>query len=219
MKHLCVIFDLDGTLVDSEKLCNQAFIDLLPFITDSVENLIRQYRGRKLSSILADIEMRFGEKLPIDFEATYRHRVDELFEFYLQPITGVPEMLKTLEYPFCVASSAPMAKIRKALNVTTLSHYFSDRLFSSYDIGSWKPEPGLFLYAASRMGFSPEHCVVIEDSDVGIEAARLAGIYALKYSHQQEGKEKSNVFSNMELLSKRLDKIYAMKCDRSAYNL
>ncbi|NJM22904.1 MAG: HAD-IA family hydrolase [Nostocaceae cyanobacterium CSU_2_110] len=99
--------------------------------------------------------------------------------------------------------------------------HFLNRIPSpkEYDISSWKPEPGLFLYAASKMGFSPEHCVVIEDSDVGIQAARLAGIYALKYSHQEEGKEKSNVFSNMELLSKQLDKIYAMKCDRSAYDL
>ncbi|MFQ4143320.1 HAD-IA family hydrolase [Chlorogloeopsis sp. ULAP02] len=215
MKHLCVIFDLDGTLVDSERLCNQAFIDLLPFINDSVESLIRRYRGKKLALIFADIEMRFGEKLPIDFEATYRQRVDELFEFYLQPITGVPEMLKTLEYPFCVASSAPIAKIRKALNVTTLSHYFGDRLFSSYDIGSWKPDPGLFLYAANKMGFSLEYCVVIEDSDVGIEAARTAGIHALKYSSEEEAEEKNNVFSNMKFLPKLLNKIYVMKCDRS----
>ncbi|WP_420759169.1 HAD-IA family hydrolase [Nostoc sp. CALU 546] len=215
MKHICVIFDLDGTLVDSERLCNQAFIDLLPFINDSVESLIRRYRGRKLALILADIEMKYGEKLPRDFEATYRHRVDELFEFYLQPITGVPEMLKTLEYPVCVASSAPIAKIRKALNVTGLSHYFGDRLFSSYDIGSWKPDPGLFLYAANRMGFSPEYCVVIEDSDVGIEAAYSAGIYALKYSREEEVEKQVNVFSNMKYLVKLLDKISLMKCDYS----
>jgi len=216
LKQLCVIFDLDGTLVDSETLCNQAFIDLLPFINDSVESLIRRYRGRKLALILADIEMRFGEKLPIDFEATYRQRVNELFEFYLQPVTGVPEMLKTLEYPFCIASSAPIAKIRKALNATNLSHYFGERLFSSYDIGSWKPDPGLFLYAANKMGFSPESCVVIEDSDVGIQAARSAGIEALKYSREEEVEGKNNVFSNMKFLAKRLDKIYQRKCDRSS---
>ena len=211
MKHLCIIFDLDGTLVDSERLCNLAFIDLLPYITDSVENLIHRYRGRKLAPILADIEMRYGEKLPIDFEATYRQRVDELFQFYLQPISGVPEMLKTLEYPFCVASSGSMVKIRKALIVTNMLHYFGERLFSSYDIGSWKPEPGLFLHAANQMGFLPEHCVVIEDSDIGIEAARSAGIYALKYSSEDEVEERSNMFSNMKLLSKLLDRIYINK--------
>ncbi|MHC5770527.1 MAG: HAD-IA family hydrolase [Nostoc sp.] len=215
MKHICVIFDLDGTLVDSESLCNQAFIDLLPFINESVESLISRYRGRKLALILADIEKRYGVKLPRDFEVTYRQRVNELFEFYLQPITGVPEMLKTLEYPICVASSAPIAKIRQALNVTSLSHYFGDRLFSSYDIGSWKPDPGLFLYAANRMGYSPKYCVVIEDSDVGIEAAHSAGIYALKYSREEEAEKQNNVFSNMKHLRKLLNKISLMKCDRS----
>ncbi|BAY34496.1 HAD-superfamily hydrolase subfamily IA, variant 3 [Nostoc carneum NIES-2107] len=215
MKHLCIIFDLDGTLVDSEKLCNQAFIDLLPFINESVDSLICRYRGRKLALILADIEIRYGINLPIDFEVKYRQRVNELFEFSLQPIPGVPEMLKTLEYPVCIASSAPIAKIRQALNVTNLSHYFGARLFSSYEVGSWKPDPGLFLYAANKMGFPPESCVVIEDSDVGIQAAHSAGIYALKYSIEEEAEEKTNVFSNMKYLVKRLENIYALKCDRS----
>ncbi|MBD2198609.1 MULTISPECIES: HAD-IA family hydrolase [Calothrix] len=215
MKHLCVIFDLDGTLVDSEKLCNQAFIDLLPFINESVDSLICRYRGRKLALILADIEIRYGEKLPMDFETIYRQKVNELFEFYLQPVTGVPEMLQKLEYPVCVASSAPIAKIRKALNVTNLSHYFGERLFSSYDVGSWKPDPDLFLYAANKMGFPPESCVVIEDSDVGIQAAHSSGIYALKYSTEEKAETQNNVFSNMKSLAKRLDNIYALKCDRS----
>jgi len=209
MKHLCVIFDLDGTLVDSEKLCNQAFIDLLPFITDSVESLIRQYRGRKLASIFADIEIRFGEKLPIDFEATYRRRVDELFQFYLQPITGVSEMLKMLDYPLCVASSETMAKIRQALSITNLSYYFSDRVFSSYDIGSWKPDPSLFLYAANEMGFSPEHCVVIEDSVVGVQAGYAAGMTVFGYAQRSEGAALAAagakiVFNDMQQLSQLL---------------
>ncbi|WP_414753448.1 HAD-IA family hydrolase [Anabaena sp. CCY 9910] len=215
MKNICIIFDLDGTLVDSERLCNQAFIDLLLFINESIDSLIYRYRGRKLALILADIEIRYGVRLPVDFEVIYRQKVNELFEFYLQPIPGVPEMLETLEYPICVASSAPMAKIRTALNVTNISHYFGDRLFSSYDVGSWKPDPGLFLYAANKMGFPPEFCVVIEDSDVGIQAAHSAGIYAFKYSTEEEAEERTNVFSNMKFLKKRLDNIYAMKCDRS----
>lgn len=48
---ICVIFDLDGTLVDSEGLCNQAFLDLLPQLSDTVESLIQRYRGKKLTSI------------------------------------------------------------------------------------------------------------------------------------------------------------------------
>jgi hypothetical protein len=58
MARICVIFDLDGTLVDSEGLCNQAFLDLLPQLNDTVECMVKRYRGRRLAWILADIETR-----------------------------------------------------------------------------------------------------------------------------------------------------------------
>jgi beta-phosphoglucomutase-like phosphatase (HAD superfamily) len=62
-----------------------------------------------------------------------------------------------------------------------LLDYFEGRVFSSYDIGSWKPEPEIFLHAAREMGFAPEECVVIEDSASGIRAAHSGGfmVYAL----------------------------------------
>jgi beta-phosphoglucomutase-like phosphatase (HAD superfamily) len=60
---ICVIFDLDGTLVDSEGLCNQAFLDLLPQLSDAVESLIQRYRGKKLAPILADLEGRLCQFL------------------------------------------------------------------------------------------------------------------------------------------------------------
>lgn len=58
---------------------------------------------------------------------------------------------------------------------------FGGSIFSSYDIRSWKPEPGLFLHAAKGMNFPAERCVVIEDSEVGIDAAKAAGMTAMHY--------------------------------------
>jgi beta-phosphoglucomutase-like phosphatase (HAD superfamily) len=58
MTRLLVIFDLDGTLVDSEALCNQAFLDLLPSLNESVNELVDQFRGKKLSEILNEIERK-----------------------------------------------------------------------------------------------------------------------------------------------------------------
>lgn len=179
------------------------------FIADSIESLVDKYRGRKLASILADIEMRYDEKLPINFAITYRRHVNELFQLHLQPIAGVPEMLKTLKFPFCIASSAPITKIRKALSVTSLSRYFGDRVFSSYDIGSWKPDPGLFVYAAKKMGFLPEHCVVIEDSVMGVQAGCAAGMTVFGYAHHSDGAALAAagakiVFNDMKQLSQLL---------------
>lgn len=181
MKILCIIFDLDGTLVDSEYLCNQAFLDLLPELGDSVETLTARYRGQKLRLILTDIEQQIKRSLPIQFEADYRQRVSELFSSQLKPMPYVVEMLNSILHATCIASSGPRSKIQQALQVSGLSRYFDDRIFSSYEVGSWKPEPGLFLHAAKAMGVSPEECVVIDDSNVGIEAALAANMFALQY--------------------------------------
>ncbi len=181
MTSICVIFDLDGTLVDSEGLCNQAFLDLLPQLSDTVESLIQRYRGKKLAQIFADLEGRLCQNLPDSFEQHYRQRVTELFSRELKPIPGVLEMLEATNFPKCIASSGPPLKIRQALQVSGLAPYFGDSIFSSYEVGSWKPEPGLFQYAASAMGFMPSQCVVVEDSEVGIEAAEAAGMKAFRY--------------------------------------
>lgn len=186
MTRICVIFDLDGTLVDSEGLCNQAFLDLLPQLSETVESLTQRYRGKKLTSILADLESCLCQKLPDEFEKHYRQRVAELFSRELKPMPGVIDMLEALNFSKCIASSGPPLKIRQALEVSGLASYFGDRIFSSYEVGSWKPEPGLFQFAANAMGFKPGQCVVIEDSEVGIEAAIAAGMKAFQYVRNGE---------------------------------
>jgi HAD superfamily hydrolase (TIGR01509 family) len=182
MPSLCVIFDLDGTLVDSEPLCNQAFLDLLPELNESVESLVQRFRGRKLAAILTEIEDRLGKPLPDGFEQRYRRRVAELFDTRLEPTPGAREMLETMCFQKCIASSGPMEKISQALAVSGLAPFFGNNVFSSYVIGSWKPNPGLFLHAAQSMGFAPNHCIVVEDSEVGLHAAAAASMSALHYA-------------------------------------
>jgi HAD superfamily hydrolase (TIGR01509 family) len=200
MPQLLVIFDLDGTLIDSEQLCNQAFLDLIPSLNESVEALVDQFRGKRLSEILNEIERKISVPLPGDFEQVYRQRVADTFMTELKPVQGVPDMLKALEMPFCIASSGPPDKIKHALEVTDLTPFFGERYFSSYIVGSWKPDPGLFLYAAKAMGFTPENCVVIEDSIIGLEAAASAGIRALHYAPQAKTETSNHTFSSMSEL-------------------
>lgn len=182
----CALFDLDGTLVASERLNCQAYPDLIPEITDPLEVLIERYEGQKFANTLRDIEQRYQVKLPDDFEAQYRARIMSLFESELQPIPGVPELLTRLPVPCCVASNAPQLKIGHALAVTGLAQYFGDRLFSAYDVNAWKPAPDLFLHAAEQMGFAPGQCVVFEDSTLGVEAARAAGMAVIHYQPRGE---------------------------------
>lgn len=115
-------------------------------------------------------------------------------------------MLEATAYPRCVASSGPVTKIRHALAVSGLSAYFNDNIFSAYEVGAWKPDPGLFLHAARAMGFRPEQCIVVEDSDVGIAAARAAGMRGLRYDPRNpEGESQGIVsFNAMENLPELL---------------
>lgn len=186
MRHetrmLCLIFDLDGTLVDSEPLSNQAFLDLLPQLDDTVPGLMRRYRGMQLAPVFSDLAFRMGRDLPEDFEATYRARVAKLYDESLAPMPGAVEMLSTLPHPKCVASNGPMAKTLHGIRVCGMAHFFGDNIFSSYQVGHWKPEPHLFLHAARTMKYSPERCIVVEDSEAGLRAAESAGMRAIYFS-------------------------------------
>lgn len=177
----CILFDLDGTLVDSEGLGNQAYLDLLPQLDDTVHGLVARYRGMKFATILTDLERRLGAPLPEGFAARYRAHVTSLFETSLTAMPGARAMLEALQHPRCVASSGPRAKIEQSLRVCGLAPFIGDRIFSAYEVGSWKPDPGLFLYAAHAMGCMPADCIVVEDSEVGLAAAAAAGMRAIHY--------------------------------------
>ncbi len=179
----CIIFDCDGTLVDSEYLCNLGLeIKLREYgVESSAYEMMRRFRGGKLANILDELEVDHQIRLREDFVSSYRSLVDNLFEQQLQPCAGVSEMLEEIGYPKCIASSGPIEKINKALSITGLSRYFNGNIYSSYRVGSWKPDPGIFLHAARDMGFQPYECAVVEDSPLGIAAAQSAGMFSVLY--------------------------------------
>jgi len=104
------------------------------------------------------------------------------FRSDLQAIEGVHSALERIDFPTCVASSGPREKILLSLELTGLLSRFTDRIFSAYEVGSWKPDPGLFLHAASALGVKPEACVVIEDSLPGVQAGIAAGMRVYAYT-------------------------------------
>jgi HAD superfamily hydrolase (TIGR01509 family) len=179
----CIIFDCDGTLVDSEYLCNLGLeIKLRDYgIESSATEMMVKFRGRKLANILQTIESEYQIKLEDDFVSSYRSLVDKLFEKDLKPCEGVHAALTEIHLPMCVASSGPLEKINKALAISGLSSHFGGQIFSSYVVGSWKPDPGIFSHASKAMGFQPSECAVVEDSPVGIVAAKAAGMRPILY--------------------------------------
>jgi len=154
------------------------FSTCFPTCPLTTKELELRNRGRKLAEIIIELEADFNQTLPPTFVSSYRTRVAELFEAQLHPMPGAEQTLRELTCPICVASSAPVAKINHALTLTGLEAYFKGHIYSSYDVGFWKPHPGLFLHAAASMGFQPQDCAVVDDSEVGVEAALAAGMMA-----------------------------------------
>ena len=179
-----VIFDCDGVLVDSESLGCATFLDLaaeLGVEMDLAEGM-HLFRGRKMSVCVEEIERRLGGPVPADFVSNVRSRMAARFRSELQVIEGVHDALDCIEFPTCVASSGPREKINLSLELTGLFPRFAGRIFSAYEVGSWKPDPGLFLHAAQAMGVNPESCVVIEDSLPGVQAGIAAGMRVYAYT-------------------------------------
>ena len=190
-KIKCVIFDCDRTLVDSEHLFNRALSDQLRQrgISLDAQVLVKRFRGVRLSMVLESLEAEYSVSLDGEFVAVYRDAVEALFRRELVACKGVVETLASLRVAMCVASNGPIAKMKLALSVTGLSNFFGDRLFSAYQVNAWKPDPELFHHAAKEMGFDSTQCLVVEDSLVGIEAARKAGMTAVLYDPNKAHKD------------------------------
>lgn len=177
-----VVFDNDGVLVDSELLANAALARILtsyglPWTT---EESIRDFMGGSMGRVRDVVRERHARELPGDFEDTYHDAVFAAFRAELVPVAGMAEVLDGLAaagVPFCVASSGSHERIRLTLTKTGLIGHFPDRaIFSSQDVPRGKPAPDLFLLAAAKMGVAARECVVVEDSPLGVEAAKAAGM-------------------------------------------
>lgn len=173
-----------------------------PFgISTEFEKIIDNYNGGSLKASLDKIEELINQELPKNFVKEYRDLTYETFKKELLPIKGVKEFIEKINVPICVASSGPSEKIIENLKTTNLLKYFGKNIFSSYDIQSWKPEPGIFIHAANKMGFKPQECVVIEDSLDGIQAALSGGFniigFATESNFEEMNKTQAMVFKSI----------------------
>jgi HAD superfamily hydrolase (TIGR01509 family) len=202
----CIIFDCDGVLVDSEVINNRVLLEMASEygVTMDLTAAVEAFSGIRLKEGIKILEQHASRPFPSDFEQAFRAKTYEIFKTEMKAVEGVEELLKSLTVPFCVASSGPVEKIKLNLTVTGLIKYFDNRIFSGYDINSWKPDPGVFLYAAEKMGVDPAVCVVVEDSKAGIIAAVRGGFKAFGYAKPFNGaeleKEGANVFYHMSEL-------------------
>ncbi|WP_231892607.1 HAD-IA family hydrolase [Vibrio sp. UCD-FRSSP16_10] len=183
----CVIFDCEGTLVDSEKLSCQALVSVF---TDygcslSMDDAMSHFNGGKLVDILTQTSERLGVRVDIDaLERMYRDKIQTLFQEQLSPSQNaihVLESLKQMGVEVCAVSNSPRTKLESTLKISGLLPYFKGAMFSAFDANSWKPEPDLIQYAAMGMGFRSIDCLYVDDTLQGIRAGIAANITTLHY--------------------------------------
>ncbi|MAJ60892.1 MAG: haloacid dehalogenase [bacterium TMED88] len=193
----CLLFDCDGTLVDSERLGNVGLVVLFRELGVELDadELVARFRGWRLIKILEEIGREEGVAIPSDFLPKYRQAVLESFEQNLRPIEGVHSALDRLPHPKAVVSSGPLPKIVQALRCCDLSHYFGENLISAYEVGIWKPDPGLYLHAARHMSVPASRCGVVEDSLLGVEAAVGAEMQCFYFNPGEEACQLPGVMS------------------------
>ena len=196
MKSKAIIFDCDGTLVDSETLGNEVLVETLAEygVTMSLAEALAAFRGGMLADCLSMVEQRFGLTVPESFTPRFRARMSAAFRERLQPVDGALDLVRSLRQRLCVASNGPREKMELTLSITGLMPFFQGSIFSGYDIGAWKPDPGLFWHAARTLGYAPESCVVVEDSHPGIQAGLAAGMEVIAFQpHEVDPRIPANV--------------------------
>jgi len=178
------IFDMDGLLIDSEPLWQEAEIKVFRSVgVPLTRELCRERAGTRLDEVVRHWYDKFpwrGDS-PKVVEARILEEVSRLIIDRGEPMPGVWEaidMLSAAEYELAVASSSPMELIRAALGAFSLIDKFSV-LHSAEAEASGKPHPAVYLSAISRLGVDPNHCIAFEDSVAGVQSAKSAGAWVI----------------------------------------
>jgi len=176
-----VIWDLDGTLIDSSQLHWEAWreVTAVENITLTYEQYVADF-GKRNDEILrgrlgADLSDEFVARVSLAKEEVYRGLIRTKGLELLPGARHWLERFKAEGWLQALATSAPRGNIDAVFAALGIGEYF-DAAISSEEVRAGKPEPDVFLAAASKLGVAPRDCVVIEDAPAGIEAARRAGM-------------------------------------------
>ncbi|EAR11929.1 predicted phosphatase/phosphohexomutase [Polaribacter irgensii 23-P] len=195
----CVIFDMDGVIINSEEIHKKAYYETFNSLNVIVsDTLYKSFTGSSTSNAFQRLIAHFNldedpEKLVLD----KRERYLGFFENdpNLQLVYGAKEIIQYLHakgITLVLASSSAMVNIDRVFNRFHLQQYFTAKI-SGADLIASKPHPEIFNKAVILSNFKKENCIVIEDSDNGIKAANDAQIFVFGYANKlSEGQTLEN---------------------------
>ena len=185
----CVIFDMDGVIIDSEEIHKKAYYETFISIgVDVSDELYKSLTGSSTINAFQKLVAHFKLDLnPEELVLNKRKRYVNFFENdpTLHLVKGVEDLIKhcyNKGLTLVLASSSAMVNIDRVFNRFNLNPYFTAKI-SGADLTASKPHPEIFEKAALLGKTSKENCIVIEDSDNGIKAANDAGIFVFGYKN------------------------------------
>lgn len=204
-----VIFDMDGVIIDSEPLhheVNKKIFNKLGINVSDEE--YQSFIGTSNTYMWTILKEKHGLTESIDElnQLQLTENIDYLNNHQENPIPGILALLNLFkEYglKIALASSSPIEYIKKVLENLGLEAYF-DITISGESFERGKPYPDIFLHTAKVLGVNPEECVVIEDSQNGVKAARNAGMKIVGYQNVNSGNQD---LSEADMVVNSLEKI------------
>ena len=179
MNYHAAIFDMDGLLLDTERVCMRVFqeaceVQQLPFYKEVYLSII----GRNAAGIEAIFRKAYGNDLD-RLHQEWRTRYNAVVKHKAIPVKeGVVELLEWLKeqsLPIAVATSTAKDVAKIKLELAGLSKYI-DNLTTGCEVSNGKPDPEIYLLAANRLNVEPTKCLAFEDSNNGVRAAVAANM-------------------------------------------
>jgi HAD superfamily hydrolase (TIGR01509 family) len=172
------LFDCDGTIADSMPLHYVAWKKTLAENNcDFPETLFYEWGGIPTDKIVAQLNEMHGLSMPVEHVVTTK---ENRFYALLPTLKVIPEVLEHIDdkhgrIPFAVVSGGTRESVSKTLTILGLLDRFPT-LVCADDYTRGKPDPEAYVMAAAKLGVAPEKCLVFEDTELGIQAARAAGM-------------------------------------------
>jgi HAD superfamily hydrolase (TIGR01549 family) len=181
-KFEALLFDLDGTLVDSMAIHNQAWIAALKNVGCPMTiEILTEYAGIPGEKTVELFNQRFGWSLDPDIISADKESRFLKNIAHVKPIESVLAIARHYRgvKPMAIVSGGTQDLVARTLNAIHSSDIFTVRVCAG-DIPESKPSPKPFLYAAQLLKVNPEKCLVFEDGHAGIQGAKAAGMKVMK---------------------------------------
>jgi 16S rRNA pseudouridine516 synthase len=184
-----VIFDLDGTIIDTSWIWRKVTVDLITSrgitCTDQLaEELENELCGLELHAACSILKEATGitDSIPV-LVAEKKQRACELYENQLTFIPGFETFHQSVAacgLKSGIATNSDIGSLNQVKDKLKLERFFGDHIYSIADVNfCYKPDPAVYLHAAQKLGINPEDCIAIEDSKHGVTAAKKAGMFCI----------------------------------------